>query len=132
MNHSCASKICLSTKRLFVGKWSSSNFVPHLENRTRHTRLTSEMYRNIPAVTANIHCLVLSAALTSIPIYSPTKQQQAQKKLANSTILGRIPVDRSTAKSPEECKIVQRPSHKNGCLFESNFQPFAFMYFCFT
>ena len=128
MKQSLVGKMCLSTNRLFVGKWSSSNFLPQLANRMRHTRSTSEMYRNIPAVTANIHCLVLSAALTSIPIYSPTKQQQAQKKLANITILGRIPVDRSTAKSPEECKIVQRPSHKNGCLLDSNFQPFAMMY----
>jgi len=54
---------------------------------------TRAIYKNIPAVAANIHCLVASSVLTTSPIYSPIK--------ANNTFFGVSPADSKTAKSPK-------------------------------
>lgn len=54
----------------------------------------------MPAVTANIHCLVSEFALTAIPMYNPMNAQHAAKRLNSITLQGDMPVDSRTAKSP--------------------------------
>lgn len=60
----------------------------------------------MPAVAANIHCLVDRSELTAIPKYRPKKAQHAQKKFISRTFLGLRPVDRRIAKSPMKIKFI--------------------------
>ena len=55
----------------------------------------------MPAVTANIHCLVTWLALTATPMYSPINAQHAANRLNKITLHGVSPVDNKTAKSPK-------------------------------
>ena len=66
------------------------------------------IYKKSPAVAANIHKFTSSISPIKIPRISPIKQEQAERKLANSADLTVIPDDNNTAKSPSNWEKIYK------------------------
>lgn len=60
----------------------------------------SPTYRNRPAVTAAIHCLVARSVATDRAMYRPTKDVMALPRFKSSALLTDTPLCSKMAKSP--------------------------------
>lgn len=64
----------------------------------------SDIYKNIPAVIANIHCWAVSSVESCTPMMKPMKAVRDDKRLAITALQKDMPLFNKTAKSPVKSK----------------------------